>query len=707
MRLRPRAVLQSAVVALAVLATPGLPRAQETPSFPATTEVVTVDVVVTDRSGAPVRGLRQEDFAVSEDGTRQEISAFEAVDRPPAASAAAATGPAATVVHASANTGRAAGEGRAFVVVFDELHLGPAEAQRARAAVAEFLKKGVDDRDRVTVVGTAEGTSWTARVAEGRETLLAALGRLQGRSIGEVVKDAMTDYEALRIDRDRDPLVTDRVMRRFLATGQIHQETRLRGDAPDRGENLESYRDEVRARAAQVYARSSRRDEQTLGILERSLLSLAPVRGRKSVVLVSGGFVNDTHIPSSRRVVDAARRANAAVYFVDARGLMSLGSVQTAEASAPTDVNDLGSTLTEMREQSEGSEGIASDTGGFSIRNDNDLASGVSRLGKESESYYLLGYSATNKKADGRFRQIAVKVAREGIVVRARRGYYAPGGKPEAKAPEPRDAALQRALDSPYDLAAVPLRTIALAFGEAAPGQSSVLLTTEADVRGLGFEEKGGVSRDTLELLLVVANRETGEFHRFDQQFDMSFKPETRARFSETWFPFTRELKLAPGGYQAKIVVRDKNSGKIGTLLHAFDVPSSAGLRVSSLVLSDRLREGDSAAGRTPELIARRTFAPSGILHCRFEVYGAKKDPATGQPNVTAGFSIRRSDGRFLTAVPESPLKPGPDGALARTQGTPLEGVPPGTYEMIVVVTDLAAGQAAEAREAFVIERGQ
>jgi hypothetical protein len=51
--------------------------------------------------------------------------------------------------------------------------------------------------------------------------------------------------------------------------------------------------------------------------------------------------------------------------------------------------------------------------------------------------------------------------------------------------------------------------------------------------------------------------------------------------------------------------------------------------------------------------------------------------------------------------MPESPLKPGPDGALARTQGTPLDGVPPGTYEMIVVVTDLVAGQAAEAREAF------
>jgi hypothetical protein len=70
---------------------------------------------------------------------------------------------------------------------------------------------------------------------------------------------------------------------------------------------------------------------------------------------------------------------------------------------------------------------------------------------------------------------------------------------------------------------------------------------------------------------------------------------------------------------------------------------------------------------------------------------------------VTAGFSIRRSDGRFLAAAPETPLRPGPDGALARTQGTSLDGAPPGRYELIVVVTDLVAGRAAEARSPFEI----
>jgi hypothetical protein len=429
------------------------------------------------------------------------------------------------------------------------------------------------------------------------------------------------------------------------------------------------------------------------------------VRGRKSVILVSGGLVQDGHLDGFRRVVVESRRANAALYFLDARGLTAAPTSMQADSGTRIDFNDLGSTLAEGHERSEGSEGLAADTGGFSVRNENDLKGGIARIARESASYYLLGYAPTNKRADARFRKIEVKVAREGVKLRARRGYYAPGSTPATKAaPERRDAAIQRALDSPFDLADVPLRAIAQAFEETQPGKVRVFVTVEADIRGLAFEERGGAAKDTLELLLVIAHRETGEFHRFDQQLEMSFRPETRARFAKTWFPIAREAPLVPGAYQARIVVRDKNSGRLGTLTHDFEVPTPAGLRISTPILSDRLREGEPEPGRTPEPIARRTFAPLGMLHVRFEVYGAAKDKGTGRPNVIAGFSIRRADGRFLAAAPETALVPGPDGALARTLGTPLEGVPAGRYELIIVVTDVAGGQVAEAREPFEVE---
>jgi hypothetical protein len=201
-----------------------------------------------------------------------------------------------------------------------------------------------------------------------------------------------------------------------------------------------------------------------------------------------------------------------------------------------------------------------------------------------------------------------------------------------------------------------------------------------------------------------VARQDTGEFTRFDQQFEMSLSAATRARYDETWFPITREIKLTPGRYQARIVARDANGARVGSLTHDFEVPPLAGLRLSSLLLSDRLRGEAKDAARAPEMTARRRFAPSGLLHCRFEVYGAAAAPPQGRPDVTAGFSIRRSDGRFLAAMAETPLQPGPDGALARTLGVPLDGAPPGHYEVIVVVTDLAAGRSAEAREPFVVE---
>ncbi len=701
----PLAVLTLLCPALAGAQNPNEPRT----TFPAATELVTVDAVVDDRQGAPVLGLRVEDFTVTEDGIPQEVTAFEAVTRPPVAQAANPTIADKFTIpdltpRVSSNVDAAGREGRTFVVLFDELHLDLAEAGRGRAAVAEFLRTGVGDRDRVVLVGTAEGTRWTARIPEGREALLGVLGRLQGRRVGEMQRDEMSDYEAMRIDRDSDPIVTERVVRRFKATGAIHVETRLRGDSADQGENLGADRETVRARAAQVYARAAAQNETTLGILERAVASLSAVRGRKSVILVSGGLVQDGHLDGFRRVVVEARRANAALYFLDARGLTAATSSLSAESGVAVDFNDLGSTLTEGRERSEGTEGLAADTGGFSVRNENDLKGGIARIARESASYYLLGYAPANKRADGRFRKIEVKVAREGLKVRARRGYYAPGGRAPKTAPETRDAAMQRSLDSPFDLGEVPLRAIAHAFEEAQPGKVRVFVTVEADIRGLAFEERGGSAKDTLELLLVIANRETGEFHRFDQQLEMSFRPETRARYAKTWFPIAREAPLVPGGYQARIVVRDKNSGRMGTLTHDFVVPSSTGLRLSSPILSDRLREDGPDPGRNPLPIAYRTFAPAGMLHVRFEVYGAAKDKATGLPHVTAGFSIRRADGRFLGAAPETPVVPGPDGALVRTLGTSLEGVPAGRYELIVVVTDVAAGQVAEAREPFEVE---
>jgi VWFA-related protein len=693
--------LSTAVASLAVL-TLGSSAGSQTPSFPAGTELVTVDAVVQDKDGNPVLDLKAGDFTVLENGVPQEIVAFEAVDRPALRAAAEVEAPAAGALpRTTSNVDAAAKSARNFVIVFDERHMDVAEAARGRKALATFLETATGRGDRVTLAGTQTGASWTVGLPEGRSALLQVLDKLQGRRQGDLMRDAISDYEAMRIDRETDWIVIDRVTRRLVATNYIRRDARLPGDPADDGSNLETERGTTRARAAQVYAKATLDNEATLAVLERALQGLGEGRGRKSLILVSGGFIQDSHISAFRRVVTAALRANVAIYFLDARGIAGVPQAFTAEQASPLDFNDLGATLTDARNDSEGSDGIAMDTGGFSVRNENDLAAGLDRIDRESRSYYLLGYKPAEGKADGRFRKLEVKVARDHVRVGARRGYYAPEASAKA-APEGADAAFQRALDSPIELADVPLRATTHVFEAEPSGKLKVAVTPEADVRNLAFQAGGNGARDTLELLLVVTNRESAEFFRFDQQFAMNFKPDTRARYERTWFAMPRSLDLVPGSYQARVIVRDRNSGRVGSLTHDFDVPEAVGLRVSTPVLSDRLRDEQGAA-HVPELTANRSFAPTGVLHCRFEVYGAGKDAKTGAPNVTAGFSIRRSDGKFLAAAPETPLASAPDGSLSRSFGTNLAGAPPGHYEMIVLVTDLAAGTVAEAREPFTI----
>jgi len=176
--------------------------------------------------------------------------------------------------------------------------------------------------------------------------------------------------------------------------------------------------------------------------------------------------------------------------------------------------------------------------------------------------------------------------------------------------------------------------------------------------------------------------------------------PAARERGSPSGFSVTREVALAPGRYQARMVARDATSGRVGSLSHDFEVPRAEGLRLSTPVLSDRLRE---PPGMGPEPIARRTFSPSGDLHCRFEVYGAARDATTGRCAVRAGFAVQFADGRLLAASRATAMVPGPDGTLGRTLGFPLGDAPPGPYELILVVEDEVSGRRVEVREAFTV----
>jgi len=686
------------------------PPSGETPTFPARAELVVVDVVVADRKGGPVTGLTASDFTVTEDGVPQTISSFEAVTiPPPGPSLPPPPAPGVAPARVSTNTAPSARRGRSFVIVFDDMNVTPARASQAKAAVAEFLRQGVREDDRVLLVATSGSTWWSARMEAGREELVQLVKRLEARYVPDTGPERMTDHEALRIHVYHDTLVWDRVARRFETYGVAAAAMREQEGSrlPGMGNAY------VAGRAFEVYSRATSRLKTTLEVVQRALDAMAAVKGRKSLVLVSEGFILDTSDTGPfRKVVQASRRANVAVYFVDSRGLEALPSVFGAEFGPPVDDRDVLATLTEAGESSEGASVLASDTGGFSVRNTNALAEGIQRIARESEAYYLVGYQPTNAARDGKFRKIEVKVARRGIQVRARKGYYAPaeGAAVTPVSPTPRDPVLQTALDSPWEIEGVPLRTTSFVFEEESLGKANVVVATDVDVRGLAFEEQGDRHVDALEFLLVVAHRETGEFFRYDQTVDLKLQAATRDRLNRTWFALSRDFQLVPGGYQAKVVVRDRNSGKVGAVIHDFEVPPLGSLRVSTPVLSDAVeppKAGDQGVP-VPILKVDRTFPTRGTLYVQFDVYDAATDPATrGLPRVSSAYEIRRSDGVVLARARPSIIVPTSLGQLSRVSGIPLRGASPGDYELVLTVADEIAGKDLVLKEPFRLTAGE
>jgi VWFA-related protein len=692
------------------------PPASPQPTFPTVIELVTVDVAVTDKKGQPVQGLTRDDFLVTDNGALQTLTSFEPVVVPETRPEQPA--PAPRRIAFSSNVTPEVRRARTFLVVFDDVHLTSVGAFRAKGAVGEFLRSGVADGDRVTLIATGGGAWWNARMPEGREQLLAILKRLEGRYVPDSSPDRLTEYEAMRIEEYQDEEIANKVQRRFDVYGAVGSERNPQGVKPpdaNEGAAVGIVPELVRSRAQEVHNLATSRNKITLAVMTRAIEALAGVKGRKAMILVSQGFVYDVQVREMRSVVEASTRANVPVYFVDTRGLQGLPEAFTAAFGRPLEAQDTVAVLADITFDAEGSASLALDTGGFVVKNTNDLAGGINRVSNESRVYYLLGYNPSDLRRDGKFRKIEVKVKGDrgkGLAVRARRGYYAPrepGAEPPPKAqaqdaPRPKEPPeIVRVFDSPFEREEIPLRVAAYAFDEASFGQVNVTIATEVDIQKLDFKEEEGRAKDSLAVSIEAQHRETGEYYRNDQTIEMSLLPETRERLRRTWYPVSREFTLAPGGYQVRVVVKDMSSGRVGSVTHDFETPVPGSLRVSSPLLSDSLEEGERGAKR-PVLQVQRTFAPNTTLYCQFGVYGAARDEKGSlMPQVTAGYEIRRVDGRVFKRGAPSRINPTSVGALLRLSGIYLQDAPPGDYDLVLTVHDDIKGETVEVREPFVV----
>ena len=683
----------------------GSPAEQDPPTFPAAVDLVTVDAVVLDAKGEPVVDLPAEDFTVREDGVPQRISSFEAVLVPETA----ARGQAARRLRASTNelSGDVA---RRFVVVFDEVHMSPLQAERAKDTLASFLRQGLREGDQVTIVPTGGGGWWNGRMnADGRD-LAAFVRHLKGLRPAETSTCAIGEYDAALFYRLRDPGAESRLLRwlnecnptldppvaqsdtrAVTVDGRTRTRTETLREARQRRTQLDIApgRGQLSAAAASVYERANVRRRRTLESLTRVLEGLAPLRGRKVVLLVSEGFIDEAGLPELRGVAQASLRASAAVFFLDARG-NTLPVAHSGDAARLLEGRDATGFFDEQGHLDDGAEAVAAQTGGATLRG--DLAQSWQRVAEESRAYYLLGYHPTNASRDGQLRKIEIDVARPGLRVRARPGYYAPSESDAG----PTDQGLRGAIDLAVSGGSLSLRLAAFVLGPAEQARSRTLVVAEAETRGLGLRESGGRLVGQLDALALVVSRDTGAVSPLSQRIDISLPAVGPVA---GWLGIPREFDLQPGTYQARVVVRGPD-GRVGAVEHEFAVPPS-GLRISTPVLTDVLDRN----GR-PIPTARTRFAANGQLYCQFEVHGATRDPQSGAPRVSARHTVRRSDGSVVSESAFTPLPAEAGGAPARMLAISLEGGAPGRYDLTLVARDELSGETREVQEPYVIEAG-
>jgi hypothetical protein len=300
----------------------------------------------------------------------------------------------------------------------------------------------------------------------------------------------------------------------------------------------------VRERVRSVLQESARFARATLASVETIVRSLAPVRGRKLVVLLSEGFVlgkftGDEATYDMRTITDAATRAGVVVYSIDAGGL-----------SVPAPAGDVaersvGGSLVGVRARVEGGQDearreglrtVAEETGGFAVYNRNDVGAGLRRVLADNEVYYLLAYEPSSSRRTGRFRKIEVRLpGRPGLAARTRRGYFEPPERPgEAKRParsakEEEALVRERARDAltsvvPSRGLPVQLAVDFVALPDAGP---TAVIKAVVDVTSLRLEPTAERHRGTIEVLGVVTDRSGSRRDGFAERLQLDLREET------------------------------------------------------------------------------------------------------------------------------------------------------------------------------------
>lgn len=691
----------------------GSPTQDQTEVVRVYTDLVQTDVMVFDKAGNFVNGLRREDFELRIDGKVRPIDFFEQVtvgtaneeSQLTAARGASSTNKAGTLAPNPVD------RGRTIFFYVDDLHLDLGSLNATRKTITDFIEKEMSQNDEVAIASASGQIGFLQQLTDNKTVLRNALQRIKQRPYSgrDFERPPMTEYQALLIDS------YDREVTAFFVQELIRMNP---------GMSADQAQSQIRSRSHILLQQAAQITANTLFGLDSLIRSSSKLPGRKLVFFLSGGFFLDNRnsdvIGKLRRITSAAARSGTVIYSMDARGLVA--SLQDASTEGAFDVSGqlARASLGELRATQDGLNALARDTGGRPIFNTNALGTGLSRALKETSVYYLLAWKPDQEtQKAGKFRSIEVKlIEKPALTVRVRRGFFdvdpatdaikVKEEKPAEKTPE---AQLRKAIGSPYPERAIP---ISLSLNYILSPDRGLMLATSMHIPSefLSFSLEDGKQKATVRIGGLVLNDRGQAGANFTEGINVSRDSANPLKGSGENVSYTHQIFLRPGLYQVRVAARDERSSRTGSAHSWIEIPDLAShhLALSSLIIGARrlpVVTNTSGNGQpdSANISIDRQFQRNSDIRFLVFTYNAARAPSDSKPDLAIQVQVLRENQPVVTTALK---KIGTENAdldrLPYAADLSLAGLPPGRYLLQVTVIDRVSKTSASQQTRFEIE---
>ena len=653
----------------------------------AESDLVLTNVVVRDaKTGNIVTGLKQSDFTVLEDGKPQQIASFdfESVDMAKPLNEATISG------LASSATGKTATSGvrpedlkdhRLIVFFFDLTSMQPEDLDRAIDAAREFLTHKMQPADLIALVSLDTSLKVDQDFTSDKDKLAGEIGMYNGTEGAAFAQGA---------------------------TANSNQVEDASGYTPDESE----YNDV--------------NTDRELFALRAISKSLERINQKKSLLYFSGGLTRDgiENQASLRAAINAAVRANLAIYSLDTRGLqaVTIGDASTGSLRGTGAYN--GAAIQNSMDANFASQEtmttLSADTGGKAFLDNNDFSPAFAQIQKDSSAYYVIGFNSTNHARDGRFRKLQIRVNRPGVKLEYRPGYYAPADfKHSGKEDRERELEDELASDLPATDVALYLDAYYFRLDE---NRFYVPVSLIVPGSQIPFVKGGDRDKATLDVIGEVTDEAKRPIGHVRETVKLTVNEDQQVRQKN--IQYSTNFSLPPGKYHLKFVVRENETGHLGSFETDIVLPDlrKAPLKLSSILLASQRVPTKSINplvhdGQQYVPNISHVFREGQHLYLLFEVYNpAKVKPATdatgtatkavkGSINLISSLElIQGSTKIFETPVVQATaLNVAGRDAVAVQLDVPLDKLKPGVYIGQLNVIDDAGGSFAFPRFAVLI----